>query len=369
MGGSARSGETRLSTPGGQGWNDIWLLGTERDPFLTIIPDIRLPPNQFWPLHWHDCWIAVVILDGLCLIGDWWMEPGDVLISAAELEYGPVVAGPDGCQLFEVGAQAHLFAGGYAPEYADHVTLQGSGPFTFVPRSERNRRNEGKQALPVDGVDGSPRATSRRATGGISVTRRIRTGRRWHCAVFAPGATIAPHTYGDWHWALVTRGSARLGPHELTMDDVLVVEPGAPGAPDRRGPRRHRMVRSRSSLPGRAPELRRATSITSRRARIDRQGRRGVRGRDRRRHLDRSLDRRGHRAAARGRGRQGGGRRPRRGRGRTAPSSSLSTRAARRSRQHYEAADEDSARRLMERAVSEFGGIDGVHFNAIDTVG
>jgi NAD(P)-dependent dehydrogenase (short-subunit alcohol dehydrogenase family) len=35
--------------------------------------------------------------------------------------------------------------------------------------------------------------------------------------------------------------------------------------------------------------------------------------------------------------------------------------------QHYEASDEESARRLMERAEAEFGGIDGVHFNAIDT--
>jgi len=35
--------------------------------------------------------------------------------------------------------------------------------------------------------------------------------------------------------------------------------------------------------------------------------------------------------------------------------------------QHYDAADESSARRLMERAEAEFRGIDGVHFNAIDT--
>ena len=34
--------------------------------------------------------------------------------------------------------------------------------------------------------------------------------------------------------------------------------------------------------------------------------------------------------------------------------------------QQYDAGDESSARRLMERAVAEYGGIDGVHFNAID---
>ena len=168
-------GETRRPTPGGQGWNDLWLLGSSSDPFHTLIPDIRLPPNQMWPLHWHDCWIAVVILDGLCLIGDWWMEPGDVLVSAAELEYGPVVAGPDGCQLFEIGAQAHLFPGGYAPEYADHVTLQGSGPFNFMPRSERNRRNEGKQVLPVGGVNGLVRGHLAPGERGTSVSSRSPT--------------------------------------------------------------------------------------------------------------------------------------------------------------------------------------------------
>jgi hypothetical protein len=225
---SGPNDETRMGTPGGQGWNDIWLLGTEHDAFMTIIPDIRLPPNQLWPLHWHDCWIAVVIVDGMCLIGDWWMQPGDVLVSAAELEYGPVVAGPDGCQLFEVGAQAHLFAGGYATEYADHVTLQGSGPFSFKPRSAQNQRNEGKQVLPVDGVDGLTKGRlapgNRWDLGDASDPERATMG----CVAFAPDTELAPHTYGDWHWALVTRGSARLGAHELTEDDVVVVAPGAP---------------------------------------------------------------------------------------------------------------------------------------------
>jgi hypothetical protein len=221
------NGETRSPTPGGQGWNDIWLLGRERDAFLTIIPDIRLPPNQYWPLHWHDCWIAVVIVDGMCLIGDWWMEPGDVLVSAAELEYGPVVAGPDGCQLFEVGARAHLFAGGYAPEYADHLTLQGSGPFAFAPRSPSNERNDGKQTLPVDGVEGLTKghlAPGNRWDLGVPTDPDRAT---MSCVAFASGERIAPHAYGDWHWAVVTRGSARLGSHELTEGDVVVVEPGA----------------------------------------------------------------------------------------------------------------------------------------------
>ncbi|MEZ5736356.1 MAG: hypothetical protein R3E09_11260 [Novosphingobium sp.] len=30
-----------------------------------------------------------------CLIGDWLMQEGDILISAAELEYGPLVISPE----------------------------------------------------------------------------------------------------------------------------------------------------------------------------------------------------------------------------------------------------------------------------------
>ncbi len=226
-GASGPNGETRLETPGGQGWNDIWLLGSEQDSFQMIIPDIRLPANQLWPLHWHDCWIAVVIVEGLCLIGDWWMQPGDVLTSAAELEYGPVVAGPSGCQLFEVGAQADLFAGGYAPEYADHLTLQGSGPFSFKPRSEINRRNEGHQVLPVDGVEGLTKG-------------HLAPGAHWDLghpndpergtigfSALAPGEDVAPHSYEDWHWLLVWKGSAQVGDNKVAEHDVLVVEPGA----------------------------------------------------------------------------------------------------------------------------------------------
>ena len=37
--------------------------------------------------------------------------------------------------------------------------------------------------------------------------------------------------------------------------------------------------------------------------------------------------------------------------------------------QQYDAGDEASARRLMERALTEYGRIDGVHFNAIDISG
>jgi hypothetical protein len=101
-------------------WLQSWRLGTDADDFQLDVPDIRMPPNQYWPMHWHGCWIAVVVLDGQCLIGDWWMQPGDVLVSPADLEYGPVVSGPEGTQLFEIFAKQHLSLGGYGPAAVPH---------------------------------------------------------------------------------------------------------------------------------------------------------------------------------------------------------------------------------------------------------
>jgi hypothetical protein len=81
-------GECLFDTPGGQGWTDSFLLGDSDDAFQMSVPDIRLPANQLWPLHWHDCWTAVVVFEGQCLIGDWWMQPGDLFITEPSL--GPL---------------------------------------------------------------------------------------------------------------------------------------------------------------------------------------------------------------------------------------------------------------------------------------
>ena len=109
--------------PGGGLWTEMFSVGRTDDPWRLAIPDIRMARNQYWPLHWHDCWIAIVILDGSCLVGDWWMEVGDVLISPARAEYGPLLNGPKGCQLLEVFARDVDAGGGYAPEFHDHPTL------------------------------------------------------------------------------------------------------------------------------------------------------------------------------------------------------------------------------------------------------
>jgi hypothetical protein len=212
--------------PGGFVYNDYFLLGSKEDEFQMNVPDIRMPPNQIWPLHWHGCWIAVLVLDGTLLVGDWWMNPGDMLISAAELEYGPVVSGPEGCQIFEIFAKNHIAQGGYAPEYRDHPTLQG-WEHNFAERSALNQRNRGHQVLPNSGVEGLTMTHLEEskiwdlgdpsdANRGLMKDTRLAAGER-----------RSAHRYADWHGIFVLDGSMRVGDRQLQRNDVLIIKPGA----------------------------------------------------------------------------------------------------------------------------------------------
>ncbi len=221
------NGELHLPTPGGQSWTDLLLLGTKEDAFQLMLPDIRMPSNQYWPLHWHDCWTAVLVVEGECCIGDWWMKPGDIFITEPSIEYGPLLIGPKGCRLFEIFAQAHLSPGGYAPEYHDHPTLRLSPGRLFLERSELNKRNDGRQVLPCNGVDGITK--TRLAPGAIwnlgqadDANRGVMKDTR-----LTPGERIDAQSYGDWHALLVMDGSLTIGGEVLVRDDYLRIRPNA----------------------------------------------------------------------------------------------------------------------------------------------
>jgi hypothetical protein len=220
------NGEVLSNHPGGQVWSEMILLGDEGDAFQLAIPDIRLPANQIWPLHWHDCWVGIVILEGECLIGDWWMKPGDVLITGAGLEYGPLLNGPEGCRMFEIFAKLHQQIGGYASEYRDHPTLQGaSTPFNFAARTGVNRRNEGRQTLPLDGVEGFTKG-------------RVEPGAKWDLGDrddpergvmgitrLGAGERLEPHAYEDWHALVVMDGSLQIAGKSVGKDQYLRIRP------------------------------------------------------------------------------------------------------------------------------------------------
>lgn len=218
------NGEVRFAIPGGQTWSEHVLVGDEACPFQMLVPDIRMPANQLWPLHWHDCWTVVLVLEGACIVGDWLMRPGDVFITEPSIEYGPLLNGPEGCRLLEIFARAHLAAGGYTPELRDHPTLQG-GQHVFKERSALNRRNDGRQTLPLAGAPGT-------------WCERFEPGREWSLGAaddpdrgymratrLAPGETIAPHSYGDWRFLLVLDGALEVAGRTVETDGCLVIRP------------------------------------------------------------------------------------------------------------------------------------------------
>lgn len=215
---------------GGCTWTQMWFLGRPEDEWRMMLPDIRMAANQVWPLHWHDCWTAVVVLDGSVLIGDWWMERGDVLIAAPGVEYGLMLNGPKGCELLEIFARDVLSPGGYGEEYRDHPTLayvKGLETVDFVPRPPARVENGRRQVVPVDTTPGlqkghldgnawwdlgDPSDPER----GIVFDRKL-----------AAGAALPPGSVDDWRGALVLGGSMNVGDTEFVEGDVLLVEPAA----------------------------------------------------------------------------------------------------------------------------------------------
>lgn len=219
------NGETRNPFPGGQTWSDIVMLGGPGDDFIMALPDIRMPANQYWPLHWHDCWTVVLLVEGTCCVGDWWMKPGDVFVTIPSLEYGPLVVGPEGCRLFEIFSDLVNSRGGYSPEYRDHPTLR-DGDHVFSPRSEVNQRNNGRQILPLDGVEGIWKS-------------KLEPGKLWNLGEdadpkrslmkdtrLAAGEVIPAATPADWHAIVVLGGSIKIAGRTLGRDELLLVQPG-----------------------------------------------------------------------------------------------------------------------------------------------
>ena len=211
---------------GGQTWSEIIMLGDEQDDFIYGLPDIRMPANQVWPMHWHDCWTVVLITEGKCMIGDWYMETGDVFVAAPSIEYGPLIVGTMGCRLLEIFADLALSPGGYGPEYHDHPTLRG-GSHVIKQRSGVNLRNQGNSALTLEGTEGMWKT-------------RLEPGWRWELGDaddpdrsvvadtrLAAGETMPATGRGDWYAALVLDGSAQVDGRTVTRDDVILARRGS----------------------------------------------------------------------------------------------------------------------------------------------
>lgn len=61
---------------------------------------IKFPPGYYEPLHTHDSWHSIVVLEGLMRIGGYDLRPGDYVFGWDE-EHGPYEY-PEGCVVFAV---------------------------------------------------------------------------------------------------------------------------------------------------------------------------------------------------------------------------------------------------------------------------
>ena len=238
--------------PGGQTWSDFIFLEAEGDDRVMAIPDIRLPANQYWPMHWHDCWTMVLVLEGSCLLGDWWMYEGDIFITGPSLEYGPLVIGPDGCRMFEVFADRSLARGGYGPEYHDHPTLKGISA-VFNERSEANKRNEGNQILSLKDL---PEFATSRLTPGMTWSlgddsdpeRSVMRDRR-----LQPGERVPAHSFRDTNCWVVLGGSLTIDGRTLERDGYLMASRDAKVSEIVVGPYGAHVLEFARTLPGLDP--------------------------------------------------------------------------------------------------------------------
>lgn len=215
---------------GGGCWSQIFTLGRLEDDWRYLIPDIRMAANQIWPLHWHDCWTAVVVLEGSLLMGDWQMGPGDVLIAEPGVEYGLLLIGPEGCELLEVFARDILSPGGYGEEYRDHPTLvhvKGLEDTDFFSRPPASTENLSRQVVPVEGTPG----LSRGRLDGRAYWDLGDPGDPERGAIFdrelAAGQEVPAHSVADWRGFLVLDGALTMGATNLARNDLVLVEPDA----------------------------------------------------------------------------------------------------------------------------------------------
>jgi hypothetical protein len=215
---------------GGGCWSQIFSLGRPEDDWRYLVPDIRMAANQIWPLHWHDCWTAVVMLEGTLLMGDWLMQPGDVLIAQPGVEYGLLLVGPQGCELLEVFARDILSPGGYGDEHRDHPTLKyvkGLEGTNFVSRPPALPENLARQVVPVDGTPGLAKGRlDGQAYWDLGDPDDPHRGAIFERTV-AAGEDVPSQAVTDWRGFLVLDGSLTAGSIALARNDLVLVEPDA----------------------------------------------------------------------------------------------------------------------------------------------
>jgi hypothetical protein len=79
----------------------VFALGDAADPHHPTLVVTKFPPAAELPYHSHDSVFCDAVVEGSIIIGGDVNPRGTIRLVPSKAEYGPSVAGPDGCTLLE----------------------------------------------------------------------------------------------------------------------------------------------------------------------------------------------------------------------------------------------------------------------------
>lgn len=79
----------------------VFAVGEATDPHHATLVVTKFSPNAELPAHSHDSVFCDAVVEGSIIVGGEVNPKGTVRLVPSKAEYGPSVAGPEGCTLLE----------------------------------------------------------------------------------------------------------------------------------------------------------------------------------------------------------------------------------------------------------------------------
>lgn len=79
----------------------VFALGDAAEPHHATLVVTKFSPNSELPLHSHDSVFCDAVVEGSMVVGGAVNPKGTIRLVPSKAEYGPSVAGPEGCTLLE----------------------------------------------------------------------------------------------------------------------------------------------------------------------------------------------------------------------------------------------------------------------------
>jgi hypothetical protein len=79
----------------------VFAIGDAADPHHATFVITTFPPHAELPYHSHDSVFCDAVVEGSIIVGGEVSPKGTIRLVPSKAEYGPSVAGPEGCTLLE----------------------------------------------------------------------------------------------------------------------------------------------------------------------------------------------------------------------------------------------------------------------------